>query len=58
MEKTKFTQEELDKLAAWLKSDEGREKIRNAQTSAEEFCKALEENMKIDPKILNEPFNI
>jgi hypothetical protein len=53
-----YTQEELDNLAKWLKSEEGINKIRQAQIDANKAIEALGLNESIDPKILNTPFNI
>lgn len=52
------SQEELDKLAEWLKSDEGKKKIKESQEKAEQFNKLIDKMFDIDPKILREPFTI
>ena len=36
------SQEELDKLAEWLKSDEGKQKLKEAQEMAEKFSNELD----------------
>jgi len=53
-----ITQEELDGLAVWLKSDEGKQKMKEAQEKADKFCEELDKMFDIDPKLLREPFNI
>jgi len=53
-----ITQEELDRLAEWLKSDEGRKIIKEAQNKADAVCRIIDSMNDIDPKILKEPFNI
>ena len=50
-----FTDEELQALADWLKSDEGKAKIKEAQEKSDDVIDKLRD---IDPKILREPFNI
>lgn len=49
-----ITQEQLDNLAEWLQSDEGRKTIIESQKRAE---KEIAELFKIDPKKLREPFD-
>jgi hypothetical protein len=56
--KLKFSASEMNRLAKWLKSPEGIQKIKEAQESAEKFCQALNEMIAIDPKILDEPFSL
>jgi hypothetical protein len=53
-----ITDKQLDELAAWLQSDEGRKKIKESQDKAHAVCKIIESMNDIDPKILREPFNI
>jgi uncharacterized protein YnzC (UPF0291/DUF896 family) len=53
-----ISDEELQRLAEWLKSDEGREKIREALKKADETCKIIDSMRDIDPKKLREPFTI
>ena len=50
--------EELDKLAKWLKSPEGRKRIREGQKNTDEVEKIIEDMKKIDPILLTKPFNI
>jgi hypothetical protein len=52
-----FTQEELDNLAKWLKSEEGIQKLRQAQIDAEKQIEALGLR-NIDYDKLREPFTI
>ncbi len=52
------SQEELDKLAAWLDSDEGKRVMKEAINKANEVCDTLERAFDVDPKLLREPFNI
>ena len=49
---------ELQRLEEWLKSAEGREKIRKSQENAEKFLEALDLFEQIDPETLRRPFNI
>ena len=56
MEKTNITQEELDRLAEWLKSDEGRKAIRESQETANEVNKIIDKMRDIDPEKLREPY--
>lgn len=58
MKKSDITDEELNKLAEWLRSDEGRKKIRENQEKADIILKLIEDMGNIDPKIWREPFNI
>lgn len=53
-----ISDEELQRLAEWLKSDEGREKIREALKKADETNKIIDSMRDIDPKKLREPFTI
>lgn len=53
-----ITDEELQRLDEWLKSDEGRDKIREALKKADETNKIIDSMNDIDPKILNTPYNI
>ena len=53
--KNPITDEELQRLAEWLKSDEGRKKIREGQEAADKVIDMLRD---IDPEKLREPFNI
>ena len=53
-----ITDKELDELAAWLQSDEGRKKIRESLDKADAVCKIIESMNDIDPKTWREPFNI
>ena len=50
--------EEMAKLAAWLKSEEGLRRIRESQQIVSEVEKAIENMKKIDLKKLREPFTI
>jgi hypothetical protein len=50
--------EEMAKLAAWLKSEEGLRRIRESQQIVGEVEKAIENMKKIDLKKLREPFTI
>ena len=43
-----ITDKELDELAAWLQSDEGRKKIRESQDKADAVCKIIESMNDID----------
>jgi hypothetical protein len=52
------SQEELDRLAEWLKSNEGEQKIKEAQKMAQKFSEELNKMFDVDPKLLTEPFNI
>jgi hypothetical protein len=54
--KISISDEELDKLAKWLKSDEGREKIRKSQETADEVCKIIDSMNDIDRETLTTPF--
>jgi hypothetical protein len=56
--KKTITDKELDELAAWLKSDEGKKKIRESLKNADAVCKIIEGMNDIDPKIWREPYNI
>lgn len=56
--KLPINQEELDKIAVWLKSPEGRLALKNSQENCSEIEKIIEKMGDIDPKILREPFNI
>lgn len=56
--KNPISDEELQKIADWLKSDEGREKIREALRKADEDCKIIDKLRDIDPAKLREPFTI
>ena len=51
-----ISDEELQRLADWLKSDEGRKKIRESQEDADKVCKIIDSMNDIDPKILRTPF--
>ena len=51
----KITDEELQRIAEWLKSDEGRKKIREGQEAGDKIIDKLRD---IDPEKLREPFNI
>jgi hypothetical protein len=53
-----ITDKELDEIAAWLQSPEGRKKIRESQDKADAVCKIIESMNDIDPKTWREPFNI
>jgi len=53
-----FTREELDGIAVWLQSDEGKKKMKEGQEEAERIIKQFEKDMEIDPETLREPFNI
>ena len=48
-----ISDEEIDKLAAWLKSDEGKQKIKENQEKAENFCKELDQNACYRDKNIN-----
>jgi uncharacterized UBP type Zn finger protein len=51
-----ISEEQLQKLAEWLNSEEGRKALAESQERAQ---REIEELFKdIDPKILTEPFNI
>ncbi len=50
--------EEMIKLAAWLKSEEGRKRIRESQQIVSEIEKFIDDASKIDLKKLREPFTI
>lgn len=50
--------QDLRHLAEWLKSAEGKLKIKEAQEQAEKDSKIIDKLRDIDPKILREPFNI
>ena len=52
-----FTQEELDNLAKWLKSEEGIQQLRQSQIDAEKQIEALGLR-NIDYDKLREPFTI
>jgi DNA replication protein DnaD len=56
--KNPISDEELQRLAEWLKSDEGREIIREALNKADETCKIIDKMRDIDPEKLREPFTI
>ena len=49
---------DLSKLADWLKSEEGKMLIREAQEKTEEDCKIIDKLRDIDPQKLREPFDI
>jgi len=51
-----ITEEELQKLADWLKSDEGRKKIAEILNDESAANKIIDKMRDIDPKILTEPF--
>lgn len=53
-----ISDEELQRLAELLKSDEGREQIREALKKADEDCKIIDKLRDIDPEKLREPFTI
>ena len=54
--KNPISDEELLRLADWLKSDEGREKIRKSQEDAENVCKIIDSMNDINQKTLTTPF--
>jgi hypothetical protein len=56
--KKPISDEELQRLADWLKSDEGRKKIRESQETADEVCKIIDSMNDINPEILTTPFDI
>ena len=58
MKKSNITDEELNELAEWLRSDEGKRIIRESLEKADIVCKLIEDMGKIDPKLWKEPFNI
>jgi uncharacterized protein (DUF1330 family) len=53
-----ISDEELQKLKAWLISEEGKRIIREAQEKADADCKIIDKLNDIDPKKLREPFTI
>lgn len=53
-----ISDEELLRLAEWLKSDEGKEALKIAQEKAEETCKIIDKMNDIDQETLTTPFNI
>ena len=52
----KITDEELQKLADWLKSDEGKKAIKESQDKADAANKIIDKMRDIDPKWLTEPY--
>jgi len=52
-----ITDEELQKIADWLKTDEGKQKVREALENSE-TDKVFDKMRDIDPEKLREPFNI
>ena len=54
--KKPISDEELQRLADWLKSDEGRKKIRESQETADEVCKIIDSMNNISPELLHTPF--
>ena len=53
-----LTQKELDDLRNWLQSDEGKKVIKDSLDKADAVSRIIDSMNNIDPKILNEPFNI
>lgn len=51
-------EEDLKRLAEWLRSDEGKRILEESQNEAEETNMIIDSMTKIDPKILKEPFDI
>lgn len=51
-------QDELKRLELWLKSDEGRKKIRESQEKSDEVCNIIGQMNYIDYETLNRPFTI
>jgi hypothetical protein len=50
--------EQLEQLATWLRSEEGKRIIRESQVKVSEAEKIIDKMNDIDPKILREPFTI
>jgi hypothetical protein len=53
-----ITDEELQKIADWLKSDEGKKAIKESQDKADAASKIIDKMRDIDPEKLREPFTI
>ena len=54
----KLTDKDLQKLADWLKSDEGRKIIKESQDKVDAIERIINKMNDIDPKILKDPFTI
>lgn len=52
----KITDEELQKIADWLKSDEGKKAMKESQNKADAASKIIDKMNDIDPKWLTEPY--
>lgn len=47
-----------ERLAAWLNSPEGKRAMEQLEQEIEEQCRWLDEAVRVDPKIMNEPMTI
>jgi hypothetical protein len=56
--KKELWDEQLKKLADWLKSDEGKKIIKESLAKTSELEKIIDSMNDIDPKILTDPFTI
>jgi hypothetical protein len=52
----RISERELNKLAKWLKSKEGRKKIRESQKTVDQTRKLIDQMNDIDHKILTDHF--